>query len=131
MTRQLQVAIDCTDPDRLARFWAEALGYEVESPSLAPGEPGERWNAVVDPAGVGPRVLFHSVPEGKVVKNRVHLDVRAGGPRGTPITVRRPLVDAEVTRLLDAEATHVRTIEDESDYFAVMLDPEGNEFCIC
>ena len=61
----------------------------------------------------------------------MHLDVRAGGPRGTSITWRRPVVDAEVTRLLDAEATHVRTIEDESDYFAVMLDPEGNEFCIC
>jgi hypothetical protein len=45
--------------------------------------------------------------------------------------LRRALVDAEAMRLLDTGATHVRTVEDEMDYFAVMQDPEGNEFCIC
>jgi hypothetical protein len=76
-------------------------------------------------------VLFHCVPEGKVVKNRLHLDVWVGGVRGAPKELRRPLVDAEVGRLLRMGATHVRTDDDETDYFAVMRDPEGNEFCIC
>lgn len=66
-----------------------------------------------------------------MVKNRPHLDVRVGGPRGTPKRTRRPLVDAEVTRLVAAGATHLRTDDDEVDYFAVLLDPDGNEFCVC
>jgi catechol 2,3-dioxygenase-like lactoylglutathione lyase family enzyme len=138
----VQVAIDCDDPARLARFWADVLGYELECPpagylswsefSRAVGdEPGEEWNAVIDPDGVGPRVLFHRVREHKLTKNRVHLDVRVGGVRATPTELRRPLVDAEISRLLDAGATHVRTVEDQTDYYAVMQDPEGNEFCIC
>jgi catechol 2,3-dioxygenase-like lactoylglutathione lyase family enzyme len=140
MARPLQVAIDCADPARLARFWADVLGYRPEDPprgypswaafSAAMGAPGEEWNAVVDPDGVGPRVLFHRVPEGKVVKNRVHLDVRVSGAAGTPIEVRRRLVDTEVDRLVRKGATHVRTDEDETDYYAVMQDPEGNEFCV-
>ncbi len=69
--------------------------------------------------------------EGKTVKNRVHLDVRAGGPRDTPKDRRSALVDAEATRLADVGASHVSTIETGEDYFAVMLDPEGNEFCVC
>jgi hypothetical protein len=141
MAREVQVSIDCADPEGLARFWADALGYRDEDPpaghrswaafSEAAGEPGQAWHAVVDPDGVGPRVLFHRVPEGKVVKNRLHLDVRTAGPRGTPKEQRRPLVDAEAARLAGTGAIHVRTEEDADDYFAVMLDPEGNEFCIC
>jgi hypothetical protein len=139
VSRHLQVAIDCADPGALARFWASALGYEVDEPpsgyadwasfSRAVGDPDEAWSAVVDPGGIGPRVLFHRVPERKSGKNRVHLDVRAGGIRGTPKS--RDLVDAEVLRLLGEGATHLRTVEDEHDYFAVMTDPEGNEFCLC
>ncbi len=75
--------------------------------------------------------LFHRVPESKVTKNRLHLDVRAGGPRNTPKEERRALVDAEASLLLSEGATLVRTEDDDSDYFAVMLDPEGNEFCVC
>jgi predicted enzyme related to lactoylglutathione lyase len=71
------------------------------------------------------------VPEGKQVKNRVHLDVRTTGRRGQPIDARRDPVDAEAKRLVTAGATHLHTVEDESDYFAVMRDPEGNEFCVC
>ena len=70
-------------------------------------------------------------PESKAGKNRVHLDVRAAGPRGTPKELRCALVDAEAIRLTEGGAKHVRTVEDEMDYFAVMQDPEGNEFCIC
>jgi catechol 2,3-dioxygenase-like lactoylglutathione lyase family enzyme len=138
MARPIQVAIDCEDPDRLAAFWAEVLGYRVSAPPsgytswseysrAVAGEPNERWSLLVDPDGVGPSVLFHRVPEPKVVKNRVHLDVHVT-PR-TGETTTRPLVDAEARRLVDLGATHVRT-DDESDYYAVMQDPEGNEFCV-
>lgn len=141
MAKQVQVSIDCASPERLARFWADVLGYESEEPpegydtwsefSNAVAEPGQAWHAIVDPDAVGPRVLFHRVPESKITKNRLHLDVRAGGPRSTPKDQRRVLVDAEASRLLDRGATLVRTEHDDSDYFAVMLDPEGNEFCVC
>jgi Glyoxalase-like domain len=140
MARRIQVAIDCADPELLARFWAEVLDYRPQDPppgypswarfSAAVGAPGEAWSAAVDPEGVGPRVLFHRVPEGKLVKNRVHLDVRVSGAGAVSMERRRPLVDAEVRRLVGLGATHVRTVDDDSDYFAVMQDPEGNEFCI-
>jgi hypothetical protein len=117
------------------------LGYQVETPPLAysswsnfseaVGGNGEAWAAVIDPDGAGPRVLFHKVSESKVSKNRVHLDVRVASPHGTPKKRHHALVDAEVTRLLGAGATHVCTDDDETDYFAVMQDPEGNEFCVC
>ncbi|RKT54100.1 VOC family protein [Saccharothrix australiensis] len=141
MAKQVQVVVDCVDPGRLARFWASALDYRLEPPpqgyaswsdfSRAAGVGEEAWNAVFDPDGVGPRVLFQRVPERKVGKNRVHLDVRVAGPRGTPKESRRALVDAEAARLVEGGAKHVRTVEDEMDCFAVMQDPEGNEFCIC
>ena len=125
MAPRVQLAVDCVDPTALARFWAEVLDYEADLP--APGSAEEDWSAVFDPAG--PRLFSHRVPERKVVKNRLHLDVKQSPP-GTPIDERRPRVDAEVSRLLGLGATHVQTMEDE-DYFAVMLDPEGNEFCVC
>jgi catechol 2,3-dioxygenase-like lactoylglutathione lyase family enzyme len=124
MATEVQVAVDCVDPARLVGFWADLLGYEIEAA-------GPEWASAVDPDGVGPRLLFHRVPEEKVVKNRLHLDVRVGGPRGTPKPARRPVVDAAVTRLVAVGATHVRTDDDEVDYFAVLLDPDGNEFCVC
>ena len=67
-----------------------------------------------------PSVLFHRVPEPKLTKNRVHLDIRIAP--GVPNNSTRALVALG--------ATHVRTDEDESDYYAVMQDPEGNEFCV-
>lgn len=124
MAKQIQVVVDCADPGRLARFWAEVLGYQVED--LPPGG----WAAAVDPDGVGPRLLFQAVPEPKITKNRLHLDVRTA-ERGTPIEVRRPLVHAEVARVTALGATHVHTFEEQPDYFALMNDPEGHEFCVC
>jgi hypothetical protein len=140
MSKRVQIAIDCADPARLAAFWADVLGYNPEPP---PGGheswaafsrtvatvAGEGWNVITDPDGVGPRLLFHSVPEAKTVKNRLHLDVFAAGDR-LPVEQSRPLVDAEVARLVGLGAAHVRTDEDERDYYAVMQDPEGNEFCV-
>jgi glyoxalase superfamily protein len=139
MARQLQVAIDCRDPGRLAAFWAEALDYQVadappgyadwaEFSRAMAGEPGEAWSRVVDGSGHGPPLMFHRVPEPKLAKNRVHLDVRLlpGAGKGDA----KRAVDAEVSRLVALGATNVRTDEDESDYYAVMQDPEGNEFCV-
>jgi hypothetical protein len=139
VSRPIQVSIDCAEPGLLALFWTEVLKYQLapapqgfdswEAFSAATGEPGDAWSAVVDPAAVGPRLLFHRVPEGKVVKNRVHLDVLMTA-KETPMDERRRLVDAEVPRLMALGATHVRTDDDGDDYYAVMQDPEGNEFCV-
>src|SRR3954465_3750175 len=85
--RQIQVTFDCAEPERVARFWCEVLGYVVPPPpegfatwaDFDRALPAERQGsafACVDPSGVGPRLFFQRVPEGKVVKNRVHLDVR-------------------------------------------------------
>ena len=140
MARRLQVAIDCADPGRLAAFWAAVLGYVTGTPpaghatwpefSRSAGGAGESWAALADPAGTGPRVLFHRVPEPKAGKNRVHLDVRVSAAGAVPAETRRRQVDAEVTRLQALGGVHLRTEEDEHDYFAVMTDPEGNEFCV-
>jgi hypothetical protein len=68
------------------------------------------------------------VPEGKTVKNRVHLDLNIGGGSGTPHRERRRLVDAEVERIVQLGARRARTVEERGGYFVNMFDPEGNEF---
>src|ERR1700733_2259017 len=87
--KQIQVTFDCADPERVARFWCDVLGYVIPPPpsgfaswddynrALAP-ELQDSSSACIDPNGVGPRLFFQRVPEGKVVKNRVHLDIRVG-----------------------------------------------------
>jgi hypothetical protein len=95
--------------------------------------PESDWNsanAVVDPDKVGPRIYFQRVPEPKTVKNRVHLDFNVSGGPGTPDDVRRERVHAEVERLTHAGATQVRVGEQRGEFWIVMLDPEGNEFCV-
>ena len=139
--RQVQVTFDCAEPERVARFWCEVLGYVVPPPpqgftnwddfdrSLPPERQGAAF-ACVDPAGVGPRLFFQRVPEGKVVKNRVHLDVRAG--TGLVGDERLAVLEAECERLLALGATQVQVLRadgfDES--CIVMQDIEGNEFCL-
>ena len=143
MATPIQVVIDCADPAGLAPFWAALLGYKIQDPPegfasweeflAAQGIPEDQWNAasaVVDPGGVGPRIYFQKVPERKVVKNRVHLDVNAGGPRETPPDERRARVDREVERVHSLGGTTVRAMEQHGEYWVVMQDPEGNEFCI-
>ncbi len=136
-----QVTFDAADPDRLASFWAEVLGYVVEPPpeGFASWEdwareneiPEERWNdaaAIVDPEGAAPRVFFQRVPEGKTAKNRVHLDVRsAPGLKGDD---RRRRLSAEAEHLVGFGAMKLYEFEERGQFWITMADPEGNEFCL-
>lgn len=147
MATRFSLTIDCSDPDRLTSFWASALGYKLKDPPAGfddwltyfrsiglPEEELQGATAVylVDPEGVGPQIFFQEVPEPKVVKNRVHLDLDVGGGRDVPLPTRRERVDAEADRLVGAGATRLRVSDEEvaNHYFVVMQDPEGNEFCL-
>jgi hypothetical protein len=139
--KQFQVTFDCADPERVARFWCEVLGYVVPPPpeefatwdayndSLPAEERGAAF-ACLDPTGVGPRLYFQRVPEGKIVKNRVHLDVRAG--TGLVGDERLAVLEAEAARLIALGATHVLTqlADEENESCITLQDVEGNEFCI-
>ena len=146
MATGVQVVFDCADPDRLARFWAEALGYVLPEPpggfatwndfyrsiGVPEDELDEGADRIVDPDGVGPRMWFQKVPEDKIVKNRLHLDLEVGGGRGLALAVRKERVDAEVKRLIDLGASILVVNEEPGmDHYGVtMQDPEGNEFCL-
>ena len=139
--KPFQVTFDCADPERVARFWCAVLGYVVPPPppgfaswdefdrSLPPARQGSAF-ACVDPTGVGPRLYFQRVPEGKAVKNRLHLDVRVG--TGLVGDERLAVLEAESARLVALGAVRVRLMRadgfDES--CQVMQDVEGNEFCL-
>ena len=144
MAREVQVTFDCADPAALGEFWVEVLGYRVDEPPPgfdswpealeAWGVPADQRNsayAVHDPDGKGPRLFFQQVPEGKTAKNRVHLDVRAApGLEGDD---RMAALEAECSRLSALGATRVQRVEPEPGKgfgHIVMLDPEGNEFCL-
>ena len=142
MAMGIQVVFDCANPDRLARFWAEALHYKVQDPPegfatweaflISIGVPKEEWDdasAIVDPEGEGPRIYFQRMDTPKPAKNRIHLDVNASGGRKVPPPERRKRVD-EVERILalGLGATMHHADEDGDWYFVTMLDPEGNEF---
>jgi hypothetical protein len=139
--RQVQVTFDCTSPERVARFWCEVLGYVAPPPpdgfatwddynASLPAEERDSWFACADPTGSGPRLYFQRVPEGKVVKNRVHLDVRAG--TGLVGEERLAVLEAECARLVALGAQRVRLLEadEENESCLVMQDVEGNEFCL-
>jgi catechol 2,3-dioxygenase-like lactoylglutathione lyase family enzyme len=144
MSHEIQVTIDCADPDALARFWCAALGYTFAPPPTgfatwdealdAFGVPAERRNdasAVIDPAGSGPRLYFQRVPEGKTAKNRLHLDVRAApGHIGDD---RMAALEAEAERLVALGAARLQRhapAPPMGQGHIVMADPEGNEFCL-
>jgi hypothetical protein len=143
MAREVQVTIDCSDPARLAAFWASALDCVVQPPPGgfgtweealdAWGVPAEHRNdrsAVVDPAGAGPRIFFQRVPEPKTVKNRVHLDVR--GAPGLAGEARMTALEELAAALEAAGAQRLRRVEPgglDAGHL-VMADPEGNEFCL-
>ena len=144
MATQFQVVIDCADPAKLAEFWAQALHYKVQDPPAgytsweeflnARGVPQQdSASAIVDPDGVGPRIFFQRVPEGKTVKNRLHLDLNASrAVADANEQQRHQLVDDEAQRLkgLGARELYRRTDLQLDDYWVTMADIEGNEFCV-
>ena len=110
------ILTDCYDPERLAAFWGAVLGVEVEDRfgsapqyvNLAPGTPD------------GPRVCFQRVPEAKLTKNRLHLDLAVQD------------VDAAALRIEDLGGTRLPNDDYHEDGYSwrLMADPEGNEFCL-
>src|SRR3954470_4867417 len=108
------VTMDCRDGARLSSFWSAALDYEIVD--YAP----EDWVFMRPRAGSDVTLGLQVVPEPKVVKNRVHLDLipTAGG------------LEAEILRLESLGATRLRYIQNDPDKSHwIMADPEGNEFC--
>jgi hypothetical protein len=143
MATTFQVTFDSADPAAHAAFWAEALHYVQQDPPEgfdswdaaldAWGVTEEQRNdnaALVDPAGVGPRIFFQKVPEPKTAKNRVHLDLRAAA--GLASDARSDALEAECTRLVALGARRQRRLEADgiNEVCIVMEDPEGNEFCL-
>ena len=114
-----ELAIDCADPDGLARFWCSVLDYEVQDEDDGIVTIG--WPRGPDggnhPGPVPPTLTFAHVPEGKTVKNRLHLDVNP--------TDRSQ--DEEIARLIELGATVVYDNRPEFGW-VTLADPEGNEF---
>ena len=120
MTSRLKdICIDCADPWTLAHWWAETLGYRVRPHTAediaklrAQGieRPEDDPYIAVDPVdGAGPKFWFNRVPEPKTVKNRVHIDVYGD---------------------IDELAQRGATVVERHERWTVMVDPEGNEFCV-
>ncbi|CAL9534032.1 hypothetical protein SUDANB145_04083 [Streptomyces sp. enrichment culture] len=121
-SRFTELTVDCRDPERLAAFWCEVLGFEVIDRSEGKVEIGSWVPAVEDVRArqMPPTLLFIRVPEGKTVKNRLHLDV-------SPIDGS---TEDEVARLLGLGATRADVGQGPDRSWVVMADPEGNEFCV-
>lgn len=146
ITNAFQITIDCGDPDRMARFWAPALGCRLQEPPAPHGTWREYWlsvgvpedeaedgyDSMVDPGSDGPRIWSQQVPEAKVVKNRLHFDLLVGGGWGVAPEERKRRVLAEGARLVGIGAIERHTMDQPgSNRFALaMADPEGNEFDI-
>jgi hypothetical protein len=135
----IQVTFDAAEPNALAEFWAEVVGYEVEDNSAfvddlvasgrMPAQARTTRNgrsvfvdvaAASDPNGAGPRLYFQKVPEPKTAKNRVHLDIRVPD-------------DKKLERVAELEALGARQLwvtDDRGPVTYTMQDPEGNEFCL-
>jgi hypothetical protein len=143
--RPVQIVFDAVDTRTLATFWAAALadrGYRIPDPPdgaadwptwlAAQGVPEEDWYAgfAIEPEdGAHPRIYVQQVPEAKTAKNRVHLDLLAGGGSRVPLEEQRARVAAAVARLTALGATYVTEKTELGVHWAVLLDPEGNEFC--
>jgi Glyoxalase-like domain len=106
------ITIDCADPVRLATFWAEALGFVASDL-----DPEGSW--IDDPTGGVRGIYFQVVPEAKVVKDRIHLDLRPAVAMAD-----------EVERLTGLGATVVGRVDEGGSAWTVLQDPEGNEFCV-
>jgi predicted enzyme related to lactoylglutathione lyase len=111
---EVQVNIDCADAIALRAFYCEALRYRPHE------ESGQYSSCMPGPGAVGPKIVFQQVPETKAVKNRVHLDLVVDD------------IEAESSRWVALGATRVSAQPVcEGGCWIVMLDPEGNEICLC
>ena len=112
---------------RSPRFWALALGYVDE-----PGYDDPDGASIVDPDGAGPAIGFLRVPEGKTAKNRMHIDIRVAGEPPWDMAEREQLIRAKAAALVDGrgDVSSARSRYGEHLGHVVMLDPEGNEFCV-
>ncbi|MEU3017195.1 MULTISPECIES: VOC family protein [unclassified Nocardiopsis] len=123
VSRFTELAIDCADPQALARFWCAVLDYQVRDDRPEEGFVTIGGAAGVEgtegPGPVAPVLTFARVPEGRVVKNRLHIDVNPADRDQ----------DAEVRRLVGLGARHVDVGQGDASW-VVLADPEGNEFCV-
>ncbi len=108
------LVLDCADPERLAPFWSAALGYT----NL--GRAGS-YVLLAPEAGGGPNLLLQRVPEPRIAKNRMHVDLHT------------PDIEAEASRLVELGARRLQpaVLEEHGTHWILMADPEGNEFCVC
>ncbi len=135
MAASFQITIDCEDAAAMSRFWSTALGYIEEPPPAGylswpdflrannvPLPAQGAIGAICDPERSGPRVLFLRAPETKSAKSCIHLDIRAGHTDGEK--------GAKIAELVAAGATVIRRVDEDDQWWMVMADPEGNEFCV-
>jgi predicted enzyme related to lactoylglutathione lyase len=108
------LVLDCNDPAELAEFWAAALDY------VTVGDAGS-YVMLLPNGRPGPKLLLQRVPEPKSVKNRMHLDIDAAD------------IEAEAARLEALGASRVQPdqVHEHGTNWILMIDPEGNEFCVC
>jgi len=123
--RWYTIVVDCRDTKAQAQWWADVLGwkkiYETEDEVVIVPQHASIEAAKSTPwEQIGPGLVFVPVPEGKTVKNRLHMDL------APHISDDR---DAEIQRLLDMGATKVDVGQGDAG-FEVLADPEGNEFCV-
>lgn len=114
-SRFTELCVDCTDPARLVPFWQQVLDWEVSDE-----DSGGEWIALSGGEGSGPTLVFMKVPEDKIVKNRLHIDV---SPRDRE-------QQEEVERILALGARRIDIGQGDDVPWVVMADPEGNEFCV-
>jgi hypothetical protein len=112
---KIGLVLDCTDPNMLANFWSEALGY------VNVGSAGQYVALMPPPGSNAPKLLLQHVAEPKVAKNRMHLDIEI------------PDIETEAARLTALGAQRVRddVCSEHGTTWVLMEDPEGNEFCVC
>ena len=108
----LGLVFDCHSPSRLAEFWKQVLGGEAD-----PANTSDDWLALKDVPLLG-YVCFQKVPEAKGVKNRVHIDIKVDD-----------IPDAAERAVAAGARCSGGVVDEPGNWFQVMLDPEGNEFC--